>query len=107
MVVLAIAAILTMVAWPSYQSSVRKTHRGDGKVYLTRLESQFQVHRLRHGKFPAIVITSGTATKDDIVVNGENSEGCYALDPPSASTVSCTCDTNLYNCGKATRLTIK
>lgn len=85
MIVVGIVAIIAAVALPSYQSSVRKTHRGDGKIFLTRLESQFQLHRLRYGKFPTTVLTSGTASVTDIVVDLESPEKYYAIDVPNGT----------------------
>ena len=42
MIVVALVAILTSLAYPSYMESVRKSHRGDAQAALTGLASAMQ-----------------------------------------------------------------
>ncbi len=44
MIVLAILALLTTIAYPSYMESVRKSHRGDAQAALTGLANAMQRH---------------------------------------------------------------
>jgi len=78
MIVVVIVAILAAVAIPSYQDSVRKTRRADGKEALTRiaaLQERFFFTNNRYGTFRDLGL-SATAGYD---VQIDSQEGFYKI----------------------------
>lgn len=51
MVVLAIAAILAMLAYPSFEEQMIKSRRNDGAIQLLRIKLQQESYRLNHPSY--------------------------------------------------------
>lgn len=61
MIVVLVVAILAAIAYPSYQDSVRKARRADGKELLMRVAQAQERHFTRFGRY-ATGITGNAAT---------------------------------------------
>jgi type IV pilus assembly protein PilE len=59
MVVVAIVAILASVAYPSYQESIRKAKRAEGRAALTRLMQQQERFYSQNNRYVAFTADSG------------------------------------------------
>jgi type IV pilus assembly protein PilE len=60
LIVVAIVAILAAIAWPAYQSQVRKGHRADAQAYMLDLANKEQQYLLDARSYA----TGGTAIAD-------------------------------------------
>ncbi len=78
MIVIAIIAILASIAYPSYQDSVRKSRRADGKIALTRAAAlQEKIYMDQNSYTSDITKVGGGASPDGyytITVTGQ--DGC-------------------------------
>lgn len=77
MIVVAVIAILAAVAYPSYQESVRKTKRADGKALLLTAAQLQERHFTQYLKY-ATSLNSGTADKN-LVINVDSENKDYKL----------------------------
>jgi len=74
MIVVVIIAILVTVAYPSYQDSVRKTRRADGKALLLEAVQKQERHFTQYMKY-AINLNSGAADTNLVIgVDSENED---------------------------------
>ncbi|ODU08593.1 MAG: hypothetical protein ABS84_12030 [Rubrivivax sp. SCN 71-131] len=60
-VVLAVAAILAAVAWPSQRAQLERARRLDGTLALTRLQIAQEQYRMRHGRYGGELSALGPA----------------------------------------------
>lgn len=84
MIVVAIVGILAAIAYPSYQSSVRKSHRVDGKAALTQVAALQEKWFFQHNQYTADL--KGGLKLDS------SPEGYYALNVqngPCGNTTGC------------------
>ena len=58
-IVLAVAAILAAVAWPSQRAQLERARRMDGTLALTRLQIAQEQYRMRHGRYGADLAALG------------------------------------------------
>jgi type IV pilus assembly protein PilE len=83
MVVLAIMAILTMVAYPGYQESIRKTRRSDGISAALRIQvaqEKFRANCAFYAQTLGGANTCGAnAGASTVVADSDSGEGFYAM----------------------------
>lgn len=83
MVTLAIIALLTMVAYPSYQGSVRKTRRSDGMVAALAIQVAQEKFRANCPFYAQTLGASNTcganAGASTVLAASSSPEGYYAL----------------------------
>jgi len=89
MVVVAIIGILTTIAYPSYQNSVRKTNRAEAKTELADAAQRFQRCYTATGKFNDASCTVYTATSGGSSLTTRGS-GFYTIKLATAPAVSAT-----------------
>ena len=75
MIVVAVIALLGAVALPSYQSSVRKSHRADAKAALTKAAQRLERFYTENNKYDP----TGTSTRLSDLVDSESENKYYAL----------------------------
>jgi type IV pilus assembly protein PilE len=81
MIVLAVAAILALVAVPSYQDSVRKSRRADATAALTRMLQVQERYRSGAPQYASAVASAAAMPG----ASGASSEGHYTLTFANAS----------------------
>lgn len=72
MVVLIVMAILAAIAFPSYQDSVLKTKRAEGKAALMQLMQQQERHYSLHARYLAFSAASGDMAPGFRWYSGDN-----------------------------------
>lgn len=65
MAAMAIAAILASVALPSYQDSVRRTHRADARILLTTTAQRLERCRTQYGSYDDVSCAVGAAANSE------------------------------------------
>ena len=89
MITLAVIGILAAIAYPSYQSAVRKSHRNDGTSALLEAAQRLEIHRDRTAAYtnnPAeanILTTSTEGFYNNLqILNGPCGDtlNCYTLE---------------------------
>ena len=74
MVAIAIIGILAAIAFPSYQDSVRKSKRAEGKAALLDLQNRLERYFIDRNSYATACIGSGCAagiTRDHLRRSGE------------------------------------
>ncbi len=86
LIVMVIASILAMIAVPSYQASVIKSRRADGRVAMNDMAQRLERCYTQFGSYNG----AGCAIATGVAVNSP--EGYYAITPniPNASTYTLT-----------------
>ena len=79
MIVVAIVAILAAIAYPSYQDSVRKTKRGDGKAAVVELANFMERVYTETNAYPAVVPADITSENYNLSINVGAPVGGYTL----------------------------
>lgn len=84
-VVLAVAGILTTVAWPSWQGHLQRARRADALAALTRLQTAQESYRNQHGGYSGNLLSLAGATSRSL-------DGFYdlALQGPGGDSVTLT-----------------
>ena len=77
LVVLAIAGILTMMAYPGYRDSLTRAHRSDGKTALLELAIRMENYYSKNNTYQTATIGTGATT--DVLSNASSPEGFYEL----------------------------
>lgn len=73
-VVLAVAGVLATIAWPAYQSQLRRGHRADAVTALLRLQLAQENYRSHHGLYASqLGVLVGAAAQ-------RSSEGLYDIE---------------------------
>lgn len=89
MIVLAVVAVLLIVALPSYQDSVRKARRADGKAALTGLQlaqEKFRSNcRFYAGSVASADVCGADAANSTIKYPSTSNEGHYTIAITAAS----------------------
>jgi len=79
MIVVVVVGILTAVALPSYQSSVRKGRRADAKASLATTAQLMERYATEHGAVGYSTAILGTSTGPTVVAKPTSDNGYYAL----------------------------
>lgn len=85
MIVLAIVGILSAIAIPSYQESVRKSHRSDAKISLVEATQSFERCFSEHGQYQYHATNAPNCPQYS---NTASSSGYYSLTVTHASTTT-------------------
>jgi type IV pilus assembly protein PilE len=89
MVVVLVITILTVIAVPSYTSSVRKAHRTEAKSILSDLAAREERYMATNGSYTADITQLGLS----VAWGSPVGSGYYALNDPTASLVAATAGT--------------
>lgn len=86
-VVIAIAGIMTTIAYPAYQDSIRKARRGEAKSELSRLVLKQHKFRVTHTAFAddATLVTTDSGYYEFLVTQFLSSRFSITATPKSAS----------------------
>jgi type IV pilus assembly protein PilE len=75
LITVAVVAILSAIAYPSYINSVRKSHRTDAKTALTRAAQSMERYMTEKGSYTGASIGSGTTA----TISSTSENGYYTL----------------------------
>lgn len=75
MMVVAIIAILSAIAYPSYQNQIRRSNRADAKVVLTDVAQRLERCYTSFGSYDS----ASCGTKSALVAGVASTEGYYAV----------------------------
>ncbi|MDH3209373.1 MAG: type IV pilin protein [Burkholderiaceae bacterium] len=81
LIVVAAVAVLSAVALPAYQNSVRKAHRADAKTALTTAAQRMERHFTEKGTYASATI--GTGLADTVLPDSENKYYLLSFNPAS------------------------
>jgi type IV pilus assembly protein PilE len=97
MVVVAVIGILAAIAYPSYQDSIRKTKRAEGRAALMRLMQQQERWYSQNNSYIAFSATSSDANEKKFIwFSGDNAtSSSYEI---AATACNAPDDTNIRNC---------
>lgn len=79
MIVMVIAAVLISVAYPSYQSSIRKSRRAEAFNALSNIQQAQERHRSTLPEYTGLLTAATTATPPGLGLPGTTPGGFYTL----------------------------
>ena len=79
LIVAAIVGVLLAVAVPSYQNSVRKSNRTEGKSLLLEAAQIQERHFTEFGQYGTTIISSGAPTVSNVLIPTTGENGYYTL----------------------------
>ena len=83
MVAIAIIGILAAIAFPSYQDSIRKSKRAEGKAALLDLQNRLERYFIDKNTYASACIGSGCAAGTKILENANTEHSYYTLSIPA------------------------
>ena len=79
MIVIAIAAIIAAIAIPSYNDSVSKSRRAEGRAFILEAAQAMERHYSEFGRYADSINTGGNVSEDTMVFNTASENGLYQL----------------------------
>lgn len=86
MIVAIVVAILTAVAYPSFQDSIRKSRRSEAFTALSQIQQAEERHRSQHPSFTDLLTAATTASPAGLGLAARTEKGYYDLAISSVST---------------------
>lgn len=93
MIVICVVGILASIAYPSYQTSVRKSCRNDARSALLEIASLQEKNYFRNQQYSTDLSYSGGLSYTD---TDESPEGCYTLAVTYQANGACADEMNCY-----------
>lgn len=85
MIAILIVAILTAVALPAYQDSIRKTKRAEGKAALLDLQNRMERFFIDRNSYATACIGSACAAGTQVLNSASTEHGYYTLSFPGGT----------------------
>ncbi len=88
LIALAIVAIITAFAVPSYQESVRKAKRAEGRSMLLDAAQRQEQHFTQHNRYATDIVTNNPSDIDSLFLEPSSENGHYQLTLAAGATTT-------------------
>lgn len=85
MIAVLIIAVLAAIALPSYQDSIRKTKRAEGKAALLDLQNRMERYFIDRNTYAGACIGGACAAGTQVLASATTEKGYYTLSIPAAA----------------------